>query len=77
MPDGFYPWLGLALSSGAAFTLYVFSAVQAWRAAEGGRRWLALVPPLAPVMAFRAGARGAPLGFVACVVAYSVLASLG
>jgi hypothetical protein len=41
-----------------------------------GRPWLAVLPPLAPWVAWRSGARGLPLAWVALALAYAAARAL-
>lgn len=79
MADGVGPlgWLLLQVLLGAAALLaYVVTLWQAARSdAPAKVRWLALLPPLAPVVAWRSGRRVAPIVVAVLIFAY-VLARL-
>jgi len=73
VPQGLYPLLSLVTLAALAATLYLVTVVQALRDTEGGKRWLALVPPLAPVLAYRAGKRASVVALAASLAAYALL----
>ena len=74
MPEGLYPLLALVTLAALAATLYLLTMVQALRAGEGAKRWLALVPPLAPVLAYRAGKRRAVWALLISLLLYAAVA---
>lgn len=75
-PPGVGPlgWLLVQVLLGAAFLLaYVVTLWQALRSGTTGRgRWLALAPPLAPLVAWRSGRRLSPIAVLALAVAYGL-----
>lgn len=74
MPEGFYPLLALITLAALAAVLYVKTLICAVRANEGARRWLALLPPLAPILAYRAGKRRAVWALAMALALYALVA---
>jgi len=74
VPEGLYPLLALVLLAALAATLYALTLVQALRAGKGAKRWWALLPPLAPVLAYRAGKRASVWALACSLLGYAGLA---
>jgi len=74
VPEGLYPLLALVTLAAVAGTLYLRTLLEAVRAGEGAKRWLALLPPLAPIMAYRAGKRASVWALLVCLGLYAAVA---
>lgn len=68
-------FLGLTITLAAIVVLYVAGVVRSFAAPRDvvARPWLAAIPVLTPVIAWRAGARVLPIALVAAAIAYAVL----
>lgn len=68
-------FLGLTTTLAATVVLYVAGVMRTFAAPRDvvARPWLAAIPVLTPVVAWRAGARVLPIALVAVAVAYGVL----
>jgi len=74
VPEGLYPLLALVTLAALAAVLYLRTVLEALRAGEGAKRWLALVPPLAPILAYRAGKRASVWALALCLGLYAAVA---